>query len=187
MDTSIHDRTMYWAGNNPGRIVRAHMDGSNVTNLIARELLQPIGIVVDCISSGIFWADCDTHKVQTSDLEGNNISVIGFNEVGMDCPWGIATHDGTVYWTNWSSKKILGSQESGGVFTVYNGRSSMQHMALAMSTAHLPKNRENDCHGRNCSSLCVLTPSSFRCVDSKAFIFNCPWKHNAMHATRPTG
>jgi hypothetical protein len=120
----IHDK-LYFTYINPlidsllaGGVARADLDGSNL-ELIVGGLGKPIGITVDAVGGGIYWADAMSISpaggdgaIKAADLDGQNQRVI---VGGLDVPYGVALDiaERYVYWTDMGTGKIQRTVMSG--------------------------------------------------------------------------
>ena len=160
-------RTMYWTtyydSRRRGSITRAGLDGSNRTEIV-EGLQSPGGIVIDHSSSMLFWTDHFANCIQSSDLDGGNIRTVATLQ-GRTTPWGIALYGDKLFWGNYHTMTLQSANKSGGSDqTVYRTDTNPTHLVLV--TKAVPKiSRRNDCDGQSCGKICVLTPTSFRCVD----------------------
>ena len=148
--------------------MKASMDGNDIVELVS-DLGWPRGITVDYESSTLFWVDWSRGKVQSSSLDGGVISTLASTER----PWGIAVDENRVYF----STSPLGQRSAlkrcaktgGEVKTLYKAGAygSIQHLTL-MTSKSRSTTRQNHCASQTCSGdgICVLTPSSFRCIHS---------------------
>ena len=157
---NVFGRKMYCTRRRGG-ILKAVMDGTNVVE-IGSSVTDPGGMVIDFSLLRLYWTDCATEKLQSSDLDGQDLKVIA-QFSNKTCPWGIALQDDQLIWGNHGSKSIQTSYKTGqNVRMLYNGTLSIQHLTLTTS-AH-SQTRINHCDGQDCSGICVLNTNSFRCL-----------------------
>ena len=71
----LPDRTMYITTYQPGTIKKMMMDGTHGIEIV-RGLNLPRGIAIDYSSSRLIWADQNTYKVQSSNLDGSNLQTV---------------------------------------------------------------------------------------------------------------
>ena len=64
---------IYWPDAGSGKIKQAHLDGSDVEDLITVNLGAESGIAVDAINGKIYWANSSADKIQRADLDGSNV------------------------------------------------------------------------------------------------------------------
>ena len=58
---------------NPGRIQRANLDGSNIQDLITMGLTIPYSLALDLVRGKMYWTEQGTDKIQRANLDGSNI------------------------------------------------------------------------------------------------------------------
>lgn len=97
---------MYWTdwGVNP-KIEQAAMDGSARQTIVTGNLAWPNGLTIDQANNRLFWADAKLDKIESSDLTGGNRQLILSSSTDIH-PYGLALHQGTLYWTDWRTKSI---------------------------------------------------------------------------------
>lgn len=143
--------------------MKAGMDGSSPVRLVTA-LGEPCGIVIDFQSLRLYWADLVTQKIQSSNLVGGNI--VTLVELQFH-PYGIALLNDKLYWGYYMSTMVQSCSKSGtGISTVYNVTAFTWH--LTVPTWNLPRNRIDHCEQHSCSSICVLSPTSFRCLSGSS-------------------
>ena len=153
---------MYWTRFDAGAIKRAGMDGSNLVTVVAG-LNGPVGVTIDFDSRRLYWTEYDINKIQSSGLDGRDIQLVIQLPVGID-PWGIAILNDRIYWGNWGDNKLQSCTTNGqDIQTLYTETNDIYHVTVVPALDQ-PTTRKNDCAGRNCSKLCVLSPFSYRCL-----------------------
>lgn len=97
---------MYWTdwGVNP-KIEQAAMDGSARQTIVTGNLAWPNGLTIDQANNRLFWADAKLDKIESSDLTGGNRQLILSSSTDIH-PYGLALHQGMLYWTDWRTKSI---------------------------------------------------------------------------------
>ena len=155
---------MYYTSEGPHSIKRAGMDGSNPMTIIATGLGDAWGITTNFKTSELFWTDFGNDTIESSDVVGGNRRTVVSISAGS-LPIGIAVADGRVYWGEVGGKKIQSSSINGqDVITHYTGTRKIRSLTL-VPDLNLPQNRTNHCATSSCSQLCVLTASSFHCLN----------------------
>ena len=154
---------MYWTGHDFSSIQRAGMDGSDSVTLVTG-LDFPVGVTIDVAYRRLYWAENGGNKTQSSDLDGRDIQFV-IELSGDFSPFGIAALNDRIYWGDAVNYKLGSCTKDGqDVQTLYTGTSDI-HQLTIVPTVEQPRNRTNDCVGRNRAKLCVLSPSSYRCLD----------------------
>ena len=154
---------MYYTSSwSPPSIKRAGMDGSNPTTLVTTGLLWPFGITIDFKTSKLFWADNDASKIESSDLKGGDRRTVA-NLSGAG-PLGIAYGNGRIYWGEDSTKKLQSSAIDGSDVTTLHTDTRAVWGVTLVADLNLPQNRTNHCASHGCAKVCVLTPTSSRCL-----------------------
>ena len=99
---------IYWTNEGSrDRIQRADIDGSNVQDLVATGLRNPIDIALDLTDAKMYWPDHGTDKIQRADLDGSNVEDL--ITTGLRYPVGLAL-DLTarrMYWTDMEADRIM--------------------------------------------------------------------------------
>ena len=161
---------MYWtkyvsSSSSTSSIWRSELDGNNPVTLVPG-LKDPHGIAIDFSFQRLYWADKDSNKIQSSDLQGENIQTVFQVSDGLDRhPYGVAVVGNRIYWSTHGLNRLQSGSKAGGQITThYNGTSYLRQLAVVPSI-DLPQNRTNHCAGRRCAMICVLTATSSRCLD----------------------
>ena len=156
-------RKMYWTTFWAGVMKGAQMDGSDASQIVGG-LNGPAGIVIDYGTNRMYWTEYSGNRIRSSNLDGTEVRTIVTLPSGTD-PWGIAIHNNQIYWGNYEAKSLQRSSKSGhGVQTVFIGSSKIQQ--LVWTGRNFSKSRQNHCEGQNCTNICALTATAFRCVPS---------------------
>ena len=161
-----HCRTMFWTAHSFQHISfikTAGMDGSNKSTIFTGSD-YPEGIAIDFKMSKIYWAATVTAKIQSSNLDGSDRRTIA--QLSHEArPVGIALFGGTMFWGDSGNMKLESWSKVGNKLqTLHNDTNRIGHLAVA-SDLELPKTRINHCEGHKCSEVCVLTPTSFKCLN----------------------
>ena len=87
--------TIYWS--NPTSILRANVDGSNVTTLLSG-LGDVFDLSIDIEGEKIYWVDAGEKKIQRANLDGSEVEDV---VIGISAPYALALDmdRGKVYWT----------------------------------------------------------------------------------------
>ena len=159
------NRLMYWT-TSAGSIVRAGMDGSNRTTIASytdSSLNELRGITIDFQSSRLLWVSANGNKIQSSNMNGGGVETILSLPSGS-WPIGIGIFGDRIYWTNHNTKTVKSCTKTGqDVKTLYTGASNPMHLAI-VPELYPPTVRTNDCEKLSCTKVCVLTPTSSRCL-----------------------
>lgn len=143
-------------------IERAGMDGSRPSSIITG-LNYPHKIVIDFHNSRLYWAGWGDDTVKSSAMCGTDIQIVS-RRPGESGTSGIGVYGSRLYWTNYFTKMLESSTLTGqDVQLLYSSESNLEGLTI-VPRLDLPNNRSNDCAGRTCSKICVLAPSSFRCL-----------------------
>ena len=156
---------MYWSVwdsfNKPSEIFKGGMDGSSPSTVVNKEHVRnPVSLVIDFHSSRLYWADLFAKKIQSSDLDGADITTVF--ELSSE-PMGLAIVNQKLFWSLLESNILQsGNMDGSDIRTVYNGTGAINH--LAIPDWAYPRNRRNPCEGHICPGICVLTPTSHKCL-----------------------
>ena len=152
---------MYWTKAGGYGVFQGGMDGSNPTNF-PEVTGEADGIQIDFNTRRLYWAQYGQGLIQSSNLDGTDLVTIQERPAG---PFGLALVGSRVYWGYWSSNGAIESSsvEPGSEIRVeITGRVVTRHFTVPLWNP--PRNRTNDCEGIECSGVCVLTPSSYKCL-----------------------
>ena len=154
---------MYWTRYDAGTVGRAGMDGSSPTTLTTG-LRTPEALTVDYALRRLFWAEQISNKIQSSDLDGRNLRTVVELPSGS-YPFGMALWNERIYFGGGGDFKLQRSSKAGqDIQTLYTETDFIRHIAIVPALDQ-PTVRMNHCEGRNCTKLCVLTPTSYHCLD----------------------
>ena len=160
----IHSfRVMYWPSfkRNASSIWKSGMDGSSPSKLVAG-LFNPYGIVIDFQMSKLFWADADTSKIQSSNLDGSDVRTI-IRHVAW--PHGMVFVGNRLYWGTSGMNQMQSSTKKGtDIRTHYTDTDDIKYVTVVPDIER-PTNRPNHCLGQQCSGICVLTTNSYKCLN----------------------
>ena len=94
---------IYWISQQSRVISKMKLDGTNRTMIMSNKNQSPNSVVIDFISSRLYWAS--NRSIQTSDLKGeNNATVLITNSTR---PTAISLYGNTLYWAEWRSKSVI--------------------------------------------------------------------------------
>ena len=97
---------IYWTDWDTNKIQRAHLNGSNVQDLITTGLGSPYGIALDVAGGKMYWADAGTAKIQRANLDGSNIQNLVPLGLGLPICIALDVPGGKMYWTDRGTGKI---------------------------------------------------------------------------------
>ena len=154
---------MFWTSyGTQGTLSRAWMDGSNAA-VLKTGLSMPLGIAIDFQDSCLYWAEYASNKLQSSDFHGQNVKTILELPDGSN-PVGIGVLGRRIYWTEMGKKRLQSSTKSGKDIRLLHEGTDWLHRLAVVPRSDVPMSGNNDCENRNCSKVCVLTPTSYRCL-----------------------
>ena len=95
---------IYWISKENNYIIsKMKLDGINRHVIVSSNLEAPNSLVIDLISSKLYWTD--QFKIQTSDLEGEDVSTVHTTRDARR-PTGISFYDNVLYWAEWKYQII---------------------------------------------------------------------------------
>ena len=153
---------MYYATGKIGSIKRAGMDGSNPTTLVTG-LGQPWDITVDLKTSKLFWTDYYNDKIESSNLDGGERRTV-ISLFSFAAPTGVAVSNDRLYWGESRGRKLQSSTMDGQDVIILHTEVDYIYGVAVVTDLILPRNRTNHCARNSCSKVCVLTPTSSRCL-----------------------
>ena len=138
------------------------MDGSSPTALVTG-LGNRRGLTLDLASERLYWTEYNSHTIRSSNLDRNDLRTV--IQLPSDSkPYGIAFWNDRIYWGNAGNFKLQTCTADGqDIQTLYAETQTIRHIAIG-SALNMSATRANHCEGRNCSLLCVLTATSYRCL-----------------------
>ena len=92
---------IYWISEESGVISKMKLDGTNRKVIISNNLQPPNSLVIDFVSSRLYWAGY--YMIQTSNLKGENKSV--YMTVSRR-PTALSLNGDILYWAEWKKKRI---------------------------------------------------------------------------------
>ncbi|XP_055899580.1 low-density lipoprotein receptor-related protein 4-like isoform X3 [Biomphalaria glabrata] len=94
---------VFWSDVTLDVIKRAHLNGSNVMDIVSDGLENPGGLAIDWIHDKLFWTDAGTSRIEVSNLDGSSRKVILWQN--LEKPRAIAAHprQGQIFWTDWGT------------------------------------------------------------------------------------
>ena len=158
---------MYWTrrvgGGHTAIVSKGGMDGFNPTDLLGGSG-EVDGIVIDLIGRRLYWSDRTNRRIQSSNLNGGDVMTIHQLQAS---PYGISLLGQRLYWGHRDFNTVQSSSTQAGsdVRVEVVGKSVARHFTAAVW--HSPRHRPNDCKGVSCPGLCVLTPTSYKCLQFK--------------------
>ena len=133
------------------------MDGSSLTTFVSG-LSWPVGTAIDYSLQMLYWAELGNHRIRHSSLAGGQVITMNHSTNG---PWGLVLADRRLYWSPQEEGRVSSSSVFGGEIRImYNGSARITHLAAQDSAVA----RRNPCRDQACDGLCVLTPSSVKCL-----------------------
>ena len=106
---------MYWSDwGETAMIERASMDGQARTVIISDNLIWPNGITIDYAEDKLYWADAFLDKIEYSNLDGTNRSLLETQQNGVFHPFSITIENELLYWTEWQSASIFATHKLNG-------------------------------------------------------------------------
>ncbi|GBL93573.1 Nidogen-1 [Araneus ventricosus] len=104
---------MYWTdwNRNSPKIETANMDGTGRTELVKDNLGLPNMLVIDYDRNNLCWTDSGLRRIECIALNGQSRRVVYTPAV---YPFGIAIHEGFIYWTDWEIKFLHRVDVNGG-------------------------------------------------------------------------
>lgn len=171
---------IYWSdwGSFP-KIEKSFGDGSNRIIIASLGLQWPTGITLDKTARKLYWADAKLKRIERCNLDGSQRELVKAFGTGI-YPFGIATVEDGIYWTDWITEGIYVADRNFRKDTttlIVNGvPTKLKGLAYYSSTEALAPTI--DCSlGRlnsGCDELCVLVPSGMECLAVSPVFDMCP-------------
>ena len=126
---------IYWTDVGADKIQRANLDGSNVQNLVTKDLDLSFDIALDVSNDKMYWTEASdgAHAIKRANLNGGNVETL---ISGGGAPTGIALDvvNGKMYWINNGFDKIQRANLDGSnVETLITGLDDPVYIALDLS------------------------------------------------------
>ncbi|XP_070199995.1 low-density lipoprotein receptor-related protein 4-like isoform X2 [Littorina saxatilis] len=119
VDFHHQHRLIFWSDVTLDKIKRAHMNGSDIREIITEGLESPGGLAVDWIHDKLFWTDAGTRRIEVANLDGTYRKVVIWE--GLEKPRALVAYPakGTLFWTDWGkTPKIERAGMDGSLRTV---------------------------------------------------------------------
>jgi low density lipoprotein receptor-related protein 5/6 len=153
---------MYWTDwHDSASILRANMDGSNVTILLQNHSIirKPKGLVIDFLEDMIYWTDEENNYIARAMIDGTGLEKIISSS--LPHPSCLTQYKDFVYW---------GDQQEGSITRAskYNGENRTMiegNIGYIMDMKIFHNSRQvgwNECGNENggCSHLCLALPGN---------------------------
>ncbi len=96
--STANGQKMYWTNMFAHKIQRAHLDGSNVEDLVVMDGTGPTGLALDLTGGKLYWTDIITRRIRRADLDGSNIEQLYTTQVFLPYAIAIDSDEGKMYW-----------------------------------------------------------------------------------------
>ncbi|GAB6028318.1 hypothetical protein CHUAL_002491 [Chamberlinius hualienensis] len=157
------------------RIIRAHMDGTNLLSLVRGAVHKATGVSVDIYGKRVFWCDNLLDQIETSDYEGKHRFQVVRGSTNVPSPNKLTLFENQVFWTDGTRQGVMFVQKFGGANTiayVYRNRTEVRE-PKSIKAMHplLQPDVPNPCGITNghCEHMCLLT----RSPDGKGLGYRC--------------
>ena len=114
---------MFWTDwGMTAKVERAFMDGEDRSTIHAVGLSQPNGITIDYSTKKIYWSDAELDKIEYSNYDGSERTLLESLDDGILHPFGLSIADELLFWTDWETNYLYythkdhGNTEGLGVF-----------------------------------------------------------------------
>ena len=139
-------------------ILKAGTDGSSPAGIV-QGAHGAHGIQIDFQYRRLYWTEYLNNRIRSSNLDGGDVVIVVHT---LSRPYGIALFGQRVYWGEIGG--VRSSLKSGmEIRDEFTGTGITRHFVVPNSNP--PKNRQNHCENRNCSGVCVLSRTSFKCLE----------------------
>ena len=94
-------RFIYWCDwGTVARIERATMDGTSRIALHSSGLTWPNGLTLDHTTQKLYWIDASLNRIESSNLDGSNRTVLLITSGNIDRPFSITVLSNILYFTD---------------------------------------------------------------------------------------
>ena len=100
-------RVMFWTDlGMTAKIESAFLDGEGRRTIIENDLSQPNGITIDYTTQKIYWSDSDLDRIEYSNYDGTERTVLESVNEGLVHPYGLSIVDELLFWTDLGSNYL---------------------------------------------------------------------------------
>ncbi|XP_072033366.1 low-density lipoprotein receptor-related protein 2-like [Amphiura filiformis] len=146
---------------NPVRIERAYMDGSNRLDLVTEKLYWPSGISVDIPSKRIYWVDSKLDRLETITYDGQFRQTILYGGSNIPSPHSLAVFESNVYFTDWTKLAVLRTNRFDLTpdLTEMDSSTNIKPNGIRVVHSSLQPTVSNPCGSDNggCTHLCIVS------------------------------
>ncbi|KAK4886602.1 hypothetical protein RN001_002873 [Aquatica leii] len=98
------DGFIYWTDDNVKKIRKAHLNGTEQSDIIVTEIFHPDGIAIDWVARNIYWTDTGTDRIEVARLDGKHRNVVIFDGLAEPRAIAVAPQLGWLFWSDWYEK-----------------------------------------------------------------------------------
>ncbi len=96
---------VYWTDFLSGKVQRAHLDGSNVQDIITG-LSRPVGISLDVSNGKMYWNDWNgNNSIRRANLDGSNIEILVTGDDSIKEALALDLSSRKMYWIHWNESQ----------------------------------------------------------------------------------
>ena len=164
----------YWPATVRSSILQADMDGSNCRTIIEMAAGFIPHIAIDHSQLRLFWTNSASRTIKSTNLEGGDEKIVVQLSPSVHHPSGLTFLNDRMYWAEngpvavktRSPASLRSSNKAGqDVRTLSTEEKYTIDDLTFVGPSSLSTTRVNHCEEQDCSTnICVLTPTSFRCV-----------------------
>ena len=172
---------MYWTeGRESAAIMRANMDGSNMTILIQNhnEMAKPRSLVIDFFEEMMYWTEEHYNHISRARIDGTGVEKL--IETFLPHPYCLTQYKDFIYWGDQQEATITrASKYNGGNRTRIEGNIGyIMDMKVFHNSRQVGWNKCGDDNG-GCSHLCLALPEQkYTCA--------CPDHYTLDNLTKST-
>ncbi|RWS08434.1 low-density lipoprotein receptor-related protein 4-like protein [Dinothrombium tinctorium] len=159
---------MYWSdwGRVPG-IYESGMDGSNIKEIVSKNIVWPNGITIDAPTRRLYWSDAKLHRIEYLDLFTKKRKVL-LEAATVFHPYSMTVFEDELYWTDFVTYSLNVCNKNTGKNQTTLLRNHENYI-LGIKIFHplLQPANDNPCGASKCSHLCLLT-------HNKRYVCDCP-------------
>ncbi|CAB4018011.1 low-density lipo receptor-related 2 isoform X2, partial [Paramuricea clavata] len=157
------DGMLYWTDWGAHSIEAANMSGVNRRKLITTGVFWPNGLTIDTVESRMFWVDAKIDRIESADLDGSNRRVVLDR---LPHPFAISVFGSTMFWTDWSSRKVTRANKLSG-----GSQKSLTRQPLTIKPMdiHVISSQRQNCSSNpcfnngGCSQICAVVKGVSEC------------------------
>ncbi|XP_078701573.1 prolow-density lipoprotein receptor-related protein 1-like isoform X3 [Branchiostoma floridae x Branchiostoma belcheri] len=142
------------------RIEKAHMDGTNRSQIVTSKIVLPHGIALDIVTQTLYWVDAYLNYIESVDYNGQNRRTIAQGPM-VEHLYGITVFERYLYATDWHEDTIIRVDRWNTSAPIVTLATDFNH-AGSLKVLHpvvQPVIPDHACMSNQCQDICLLAGS----------------------------